>query len=93
MATRAAAEEHWTAKPEWTIMVYISADHILANFAIDTLKQLRDSAGGDVVVIAKFDDNQQENAHLYRFDVEGSTGTIESSRIHDDQLDKKKYTT
>jgi len=98
MSSTVAAEEGVTSttpvqQPEWTIMVYISADHILANFAIDTLKQLRDSAGGDVVVIAKFDDNQQENAHLYRFDVEGSTGTIESSRIHDDQLDKKKYTT
>src|ERR1700753_251766 len=29
-----------TAKPSWTIMLYIAADALLANFAIESLKQL-----------------------------------------------------
>ncbi len=31
---------------KWTVMVYISADDVLANFAIDSLKQLRQAACG-----------------------------------------------
>jgi len=29
----------------WTIMVYISADGVLANFAVESLKQLKRAAG------------------------------------------------
>jgi hypothetical protein len=34
---------------DWTIMVYISADNVLANFAIESLKQLKRSAGNGIV--------------------------------------------
>ena len=34
----------------WTIMVYINADNVLANFAIESLKQLRNAAGDLVFV-------------------------------------------
>jgi len=53
---------------KWTIMAYINADNILANFAVESLKQLRNAASENVVVIAEFDDNQQGDARLYRFD-------------------------
>jgi len=53
---------------KWTVMVYISADNLLANFAIESLKQLRDAAGKNAVVIAEFADHQQPDARIYRFD-------------------------
>jgi hypothetical protein len=54
----------------WTIMVYISADEVLANFAIDSLNQLRQAASnnGDLVM-ALFDPNDgSEQTFRYRFD-------------------------
>src|SRR5215470_2348683 len=54
----------------WTIMVYISADDVLANFAIDSLNQLRQAASnnGDLVM-ALFDPNDgSEETFRYRFD-------------------------
>jgi len=53
---------------DWTVMVYINADNLLANFAIESLKQLRDAASKNAVVIAEFADNQQPDARIYRFD-------------------------
>lgn len=41
----------------WTIMVYISGDSVLDNFAIESLKQLRDGAGDGVTVHYLFDPN------------------------------------
>ena len=41
--------------PTWAIMVYIAADGTLANFAIESLKQLRKAATNKVVVAAQFD--------------------------------------
>jgi hypothetical protein len=55
----------------WTIMVYISADDILANFAIDSLNQFR-SAATDVgdKVVALFDPNDGGGkAFRYSFEV------------------------
>jgi len=45
---------------DWVIMVYIAADDILANFAIESLKQLKsaagkDKAGSDILVVAQVD--------------------------------------
>jgi hypothetical protein len=61
----------------WTIMVYISADDVLANFAIESLQQLRNAAiksrkmGGDrIAVVAAFDANQHEPACIYFFNGE-----------------------
>ena len=54
----------------WTIMVYISADDVLANFAIDSLNQFRQAASNDGdIVMALFDPNDgSEEAFRYRFD-------------------------
>src|SRR5215831_17035961 len=55
----------------WTIMVYISADDVLANFAIDSLNQFRSAAttAGDKVV-ALFDPNDgSKKAFQYCFEV------------------------
>jgi hypothetical protein len=54
----------------WTIMVYISADDILANFAIDSLNQLRQAASNDGdLVMAQFDPNDgSEETFRFRFD-------------------------
>ena len=41
----------------WTLMVYISADDVLANFAVESLKQLKQAADKDMVVFAQFDPN------------------------------------
>jgi len=57
-------------KNNWTIMVYISADDVLANFAIDSLNQLRQAATEDGdKVIALFDPNDgNKQTFLYSFD-------------------------
>jgi cysteine peptidase C11 family protein len=72
----------------WTIMVYISADNVLANFAIESLKQLRDAAGDGISVIAEFDDNQHDDARLYFFDGDPKKRAlpIESSRIPEREI-------
>ena len=54
----------------WTIMVYMSADDVLANFAIDSLNQLRRATldDGNIVVVL-FDPNDGTgNAAYFRFD-------------------------
>ena len=74
----------------WTIMVYISADNLLANFAIESLKQLRDAAGNGIFVVAELDDNQEQNARLYFFDGDPDKRflSIEESRIPEEELAK-----
>jgi hypothetical protein len=52
----------------WTIMVYISADDVLANFAIDSLNQLRRAAGQGNIVAAQFDPNDGTESCRFRFD-------------------------
>jgi hypothetical protein len=50
----------------WTIMVYISADDVPANFAIDSLNQLRQAATDDGdKVIALFDPNDGNKQTSY----------------------------
>ena len=44
----------------WNVMVYIAADDVLTNFAIESLKQLKRAAGNDVVVAAQLDSNIEE---------------------------------
>lgn len=64
--------KHLSDKPvNWTIMVYISADDVLANFAIDSLNQFRSAATavGDKVV-ALFDPNDGGGkAFRYSFEI------------------------
>jgi hypothetical protein len=67
----------------WTVMVYISADDVLANFAVESLKQLKRAAGNGVIVAAQFDANKQKDVPRFAFD---GTGDLDSS-IGDDQKD------
>src|SRR2546423_3603487 len=50
-----ATNQQSQAQAEWTIMVYIAADDILANFAIESLKQLKQAANKEVIVAAQLD--------------------------------------
>lgn len=54
-------------KKAWTIMVYISADDVLASYAIESLNQLR-QAGDGIAVMAQFGANAKEAPHRLRFD-------------------------
>lgn len=57
-----------TEQALWTIMVYMSGDSVLDNFAIESLKKLRDGAGHGVTVEFLFDPNQKnvpERANRY----------------------------
>lgn len=58
-------------KADWTIMVYIAADDVLANFAIESLKQLKVAAGNKVIVSAQLDVDgpfSRERIRRYVFD-------------------------
>jgi len=66
----------------WTIMVYISADDVLANFAIDSLNQFR-SAATDVgdKVVALFDPNDgSEKAYRYSFEIKEKNAPLSVAR-------------
>ena len=52
---------------DWTIMVYISADDVLANYAIESLNQLR-QAGDGIAVMAQFEANAKQDPHRLCFD-------------------------
>jgi hypothetical protein len=65
----------------WTIMVYISADKVLANFAVESLKQLKRAAGHGIVVGAQVE-NGIHDVRRYRFDGGGDrNSSIEDNRI------------
>jgi len=67
---------------DWTLMVYISADDILANFAVESLKQMKRAAGKGVVVVAQFDSNQGDSVAKYAFsDSKKSESSIDSNLI------------
>lgn len=54
------------SNPKWVIMVYMAADDTLANFAIESLKQLQKTATDEVVVVAQFDPDGLSRAHRVR---------------------------
>jgi len=67
-------------KPSWTIMVYLAADSGLANFAVESLKQLSRSASepvgdndkADVVVVAQFSIDAPGGQEIKRYVFDGS---------------------
>jgi hypothetical protein len=67
MANGAPAEQ-----ADWAVLVYISADDILTNFAIDSLRQLKLASGGKIVVAAQVDKNGDRPARRYRFPLKQS---------------------
>lgn len=56
-----------TPPPIWVIMIYIAADSTLANFAVETLKQLNRTAGPDVVVAVQFAVDAPGGQHIPRY--------------------------
>lgn len=66
--------------PTWVIMIYIAADNTLANFAIETLKQLNRTGDHDVVVTVQFavDAPGGQRIPRYIFD-HPSTESVEKS--------------
>jgi len=57
-------------RAKWKIMVYMSADGLLANFAVESLKQLKRAAGDGVVVVAQLDTDAIIHARRYAFGAE-----------------------
>src|SRR5438128_8732894 len=64
----------------WTIMVYVSADGVLTNFAVESLKQLKRAAGDGVVVAAQVDTNGEIPAQRYVFDKSGDLTSLADSK-------------
>ena len=52
---------------DWAILVYMSADRVLANFAVESLKQLKRGAGMGIIVLAQQASGKEE-AQRYVFD-------------------------
>jgi hypothetical protein len=76
----------------WTIMVYISADDVLANFAIDSLNQFRSAATavGDKVV-ALFDPNDgSKKAFQYYFEVKNKSAhhSVAGKKIEKEKIEE-----
>jgi len=72
-------DEH--GSKNWTIMVYISADDVLANFAIDSLNQFRRAVSDDGdIVMALFDPNNG-SGEAFRYRFEGKNKDVPLSEI------------
>ena len=78
-------------KPTWTVMVYISADSILTNFAVESLKQLRDAATENIMVAAQFGTSEQD-AMLYIFDEHSRGKSLNSNSIRKYPLNRDEIT-
>lgn len=52
----------------WAILVYISADRVLTNFAVESLKQLKRSANKKTIALAQVHSSNQVQAQRYVFD-------------------------
>lgn len=68
---------------DWTLMVYISADDVLVNFAVESLKQLKRAAGDGVLVVAQLDPNfDKKSVQRYAFsDSEKAEPSIENNLL------------
>jgi cysteine peptidase C11 family protein len=79
------------AKPaDWAVLVYISADDILTNFAVETLKQLKLASGGQIVAAAQVDKNGERPAHRFRFPLkpdEIKDSSLDNNRVPIDLID------
>ena len=67
---------------DWTILVYISADETLANFAVESLKQLKRAAGDGISVAAQFDTNTGLAVQRFVFEGKGEPdSSLEDSSV------------
>src|SRR5262245_213932 len=51
----------------WAILVYVSADRVLTNFAVESLKQLKRSASEKTIALVQVHSSNQEGAQRYVF--------------------------
>jgi hypothetical protein len=65
---------------KWAVLVYISADNILANFAVESLKQLKRAATDKVSVVAQVDANGSIPAQRYFFNGDGALTSLADSK-------------
>jgi hypothetical protein len=66
----------------WAILVYISADRVLTNFAVESLKQLKRSAGERTIALVQVHSSNQEGAQRYVFDGKSNpASSIEADRV------------
>lgn len=75
---------------DWAVLVYISADDILTNFAIESLKQLKLGSGGQIVAAAQVDKNGDRPAHRFRFPLkpgEIKDSSLDNNRVPIDLID------
>jgi hypothetical protein len=80
---------------KWTLMVYISADDVLANFAVESLKELKRAASEDIQVFAEFDPNvpgKEARLYLFKGDVH-SGGTKNDSEKTDASIESNELET
>jgi hypothetical protein len=61
------AEQATNGIPNWTIMMYMAAQNLLANFAVESLKQLKSAASSDVVVAAQLHADINKGIRRYTF--------------------------
>src|SRR5690242_9066978 len=59
----------------WAVLVYVSADRILTNFAVDSLKQLKLHAGPDTIVLAQVHLGNEPQTRRYVFDGSRDAGS------------------
>jgi len=70
-------------KVHCTVMVYIQADDTLANFAVQSLRELKRAANDQVTVAAQFKANEQTDIYRYVFSgKDPDTGELRSSFNH-----------
>jgi len=74
---------------KWKIMVYISADGLLANFAVESLKQLKRAGGNGVVVVAEVNTDGIIPAKRYLFDKLGDISPLADSETEPPEVPPK----
>lgn len=65
--------------PNWLVMVYLSADGLLANFGVESLKQLKRAAGDGVKVVAQFNTDGIIGTKRYIFEKFGDPSPLADS--------------
>lgn len=71
---------------DWLVMVYISADGLLANFAVESLKQLKRAAGDGVKVVAQFNTDGIIPAKRYFFEKPGDISPLSDSETEQPEV-------
>lgn len=68
-------------KKSWTVMVYLAADNNLADFGVNSLRQMKAAAGPRINVVAEFDMGPMSKNKRYFFDGNEPFGPIKDNEI------------